>query len=137
MKSIRPSLVRNPLARRLCRTFQGFRQYMSLSAPPLLRRLATGQRVHVTEAAVRLIVADPARFPVLSTWLNAQWYLMWVSTVSGQTPARDKIDDFRHFTESARCDVFVTDDRDLVKRAQDISPFRPTLSWDDLRVRLS
>jgi hypothetical protein len=59
-----------------------------------------------------------------------------VSTVSGNTPARDKINDFRHFTESARRDIFVRDDRDLPKRAQDISPFRPTLSWNDLRVRL-
>ena len=137
MRSIRSALDGNALARRLCRTFQGFRQYMSLTAPPMLRRLASGQRVRVTEPGIRLILADHERFPVVTTWLNAQWYLMWVSTMYQNVPARDKLDDFRHLTESARCDVFVTAERGLLKRAHDIRPFRPTISWDDLRARLS
>lgn len=137
MRSIRSALARNALARKLCKTFQGFRQYMSLTAPPLFRRLALGQRVRVTEPGIRLILADLGKFPVVSTWLNAQWYMMWVSAKDRNVPARDKLDDFRHLTESARCDVFVTDDRGFVKRAHNISPFRPTISWDDLHARLS
>jgi hypothetical protein len=59
------------------------------------------------------------------------------STFLNVQPAWDKTDDYRHLLESARCDVFVTDDRNLARRAPELSPFRPTISWQDLYERLS
>jgi hypothetical protein len=73
---------------------------------------------------------------VLTTYLNCEWHLLFVAVVQGVDPGDDAQDDLRHLIESARCDVFVTVDGTLLRRASVLSPCRPSQSWEDFNRQL-
>lgn len=131
MMLARDFLSRNPDRRPQMRTFAGFREQVLPTGRQTLRNLATRHGITVHDSRLDAILNDPGLFPVLNTWLNAQWYLVYVSAMHQAVPSPDKLDDFRHLIESANCDVFVTNDTELVHRSQTIQPFRATSSWNN------
>ena len=136
-----PNIARTntKLLRRLrgVQTFDEFRSTLRHTGAAALMDLAKRQRIPVRPAALSRVSTRPDDFPVLTAWLNAQWHLAWVAAHHRRVPASDKLDDFRHLLESARCDAFVTEEGKLLKVGSAISPWRPCLAWDDLRARLA
>jgi hypothetical protein len=120
----------NLQALRKTTTFEAFRLRLLPSGPATLSELASWFRVKVSARALERVMASSSEFPTLTTWLNGQWYMGWVAVHKGEVPA--KLDDLRHLLESARCDAFVTDDRNLAKVGPVISPSRACLAGQDL-----
>lgn len=122
-------LARNPGLRPQMRTFSVFRQEAMQTAPRLLRNLARQHEIGLPDYATDRVLADPNRFPVLNTWLNAQWHLAFIASMHGTVPSADRLDDYRHLVESVTCDALVTNDEGLQRRSHDIRFFRMTLAW--------
>ncbi len=115
-------------------TFAGFREQVLHSARPLLIQRADRLSITVDDRALEVILNDPRRFPVLNTWLNAEWYFAFIEGMHQEVPSAHRIDDFRHLLESANCDFFVTNDVDLLRRGRDIRPFLdPILPWGEFK----
>jgi hypothetical protein len=133
MELARDFLSQHPERRKQMKTFNGFRTQVLPTAQAALRDLAAQHGILVGESSLDRIPYNPERFPVLNTWLNAQWYIVYVAAMHENVPSSDKIDDFRHLVESALCDIFITNDADLVKRSRDIRPFKATSSWEDFK----
>jgi len=118
------------------KTFEEFhKQLLPFLGPELLRDLATRQKVEFEHSHNR-ILGKYDSFPAINTEINAQLYLLFVAGIHGDVPSADRFDDFRHLVESAHCDCFVTDEKKLLNRSQDIRPFKPTISWDQFHSSL-
>jgi hypothetical protein len=132
---VRAHLAAHPEDAPRLRTFNGYRAFAleQGAGNQLVRRLAERNAVTMDARGVDRILHDPAAFPALTTWLNGQFYLAWIAGVQGATPSRDKLDDYRHLIEAARCQVFVTHDAELLRRARDLRPDLPMTAWDEFR----
>lgn len=128
--------TRDPSVRKRCKTVDGFRREFGHLAIDILRELTRQQRLKTLTGTLQVVLRDPDRFPLLSTWLNAQWYEAWISASTGSAPAADKRDDFRHLVESATSDVFVTAEVNLLRRAAELSPYRQAMSATALLAAL-
>ena len=115
------------------KTFEEFhRQLVPLFGPDFLRDLAARHKIKFKYSHNR-ILGNYDSFPVINTEINAQFYLLFIAVIHGDTPSADKFDDFRHLVESASCDCFVTQEKKLLNRGQEIRPFKRSISWEQFR----
>jgi len=114
-------------------TFDGFREQVNKLGlgVDVLKQLTAQHGFSVRDSTYRTILRSRGEYPVLTTYLNCQWHMLFVAVIQGVDPADDAQDDLRHLIESARCDLFVTADRKLLGRVSLLSPSRPGQSWED------
>ena len=60
----------------------------------------------------------------------------YVPAIHKDNPSRGKLDDFRHLIDSSVCDLFVTQDKGILDRWEDLRPFKLVEAWDTFRERL-
>ncbi len=115
------------------RTFAGFKEQVNNLGLGIdvLRQMSAQHGFGIRDSTYRTILRTPEEFPVLTTYLNCQWHMLFVAVMHGVDPAEDAQDDLRHLIESARCDLFVTADGKLLRRVSLLSPSRPGQSWED------
>lgn len=97
----------------------------------VLKQLTAQHGFRVRDSTYTTVLRSPEEYPVLTTYLNCQWHMLFVAVMHGVDAADDAQDDLRHLIESARSDLFVTADRKLLRRVSALSPSRPGQSWED------
>lgn len=116
------------------KTFEMLQKELKPGRPSWLKQFAERKRRKVTTYAIDRILADPLRYPLLNTVVFSQEYLYFISTFHKKAPGKDTLDDFRQLVESSVCDLFITNDENLLRQSQTIRPFKPALSWEKFRV---
>jgi len=116
------------------KTFESLQEELKPGRAGRLMQFAKRNRIKVSEGAIGRMLSSPERFPLVVTQLFAQEYLFYISASHKTAPGKDKLDDFRHLVESATCDLFVTDDGDLLTQSQKIRPFKPPMPWGDFKL---
>jgi hypothetical protein len=123
---VREYVLANPQARKRMKTFDGFKEEMR----PLWRRFITKRTGPLSGLITDRILRWPQNFPVINTWLNVQLYLSFLSSRSTQPPSAGRLDDYRNAIESNAANLFVTNDKKLLRVYPVINPFCPLDSWD-------
>jgi hypothetical protein len=94
--------------------------------PNLIYRLLKGKvsQIEARELNMRLV-----SFPAIRTAAMANAYLTSILIIHGVAPGKDKIDDYRHLIEASYCDVFISDDNQLIKNIPQINPNIEVVEW--------
>lgn len=65
---------------------------------------------NLTNTETMKFLSEPNSYPALKTLIRAELYLNYLVLTSGNRPAKDKTDDFRHLIDSSYCSALVTND---------------------------
>jgi hypothetical protein len=71
---------------------------------------------------------NPAKYPYINTWINAQSYINFASLLNGAKP-KNSTSDFRHLIFANAAGTFVTDDKRLF--GSEVCPYIEFLTWDE------
>lgn len=118
----------SPPEKRL-RTFEDIFEYYKNDLSTLLSYIFEDKFTNIQTSS---IIEKIDKYPVISSRLRAELYLIYVYLVHKVVPANDKVDDHRHLIEAAYCDAFITNDRQLINNANKISPHLEVVKWDTL-----
>lgn len=72
------------------------------------------------------------QFPCLKATVMANIYMIFVAVVHKNVPARDKVDDHRHIIEASYCDVFVTEEGQLLANVPRINSRIQPIKWSTI-----
>ncbi len=118
----------NPPQDRLC-TFEDVTSYYRDSFPMLVKKILNDVP---TESVAHQIAGTLDSYPAIRSAVMANMYLVFVESVQKVVPATDKVDDHRHLIEASYCDVFITQEKQLLNNVQKINPELRAISWSDL-----
>lgn len=111
------------------RTYDDVLTYFSDELPAMIHEILKGgiNAIEAKELALRL-----DSFPALRSTVRANLYLCFIHIVHSTSPAKDKIDDYRHLIDASYSSAVITDDTQLHKTSPRINPTLNVLSWGDL-----
>ena len=72
-----------------------------------------------------MIAAAIDHYPAIRTSVYYWWNAEFICLAHGRAPSVDKVDDYRHVVEASYCDVFVSNDGQLLRS---VSRLHPTLA---------
>lgn len=111
------------------RTFDGYLNFHSQSFSKVIE-LIFNNSISSKEA---LYLADNMEsLPVLRSCVRANFYLCFLLFTNPNNPKKDKVDDHRHVLEASHCDVFITEDKQLLKSTNGINPDVIPLKWSSI-----
>jgi hypothetical protein len=116
------------------KTFEDLQKELTPGRAGWLKNFAKKKGYEATNDTMGRVLADPIQYPILNTVVSSQGYLYFITAFHKTAPGKDTLDDFRHLVESAMCDLFVTDDADLLKQSKRIRPFKPVASWSEFKT---
>ena len=102
-----------------------FQQVEAFFRPDLARFIGGLLGPKISAEGARLMAATIDRYPAIHTSVYYFWNAMSICLVNGCAPSKDKVDDYRHIVEASYCDVFISNDSQLLSS---ISRFHPTLA---------
>lgn len=118
----------NTPQRRL-RNFEDVILYYRDSFPLLVKTILNDMP---TESVAHKIAENLDSYPAIRSAVRANMYLFFIQLVSKVVPATDKVDDHRHLIEASYCDVFVTQEKQLLNNVQKINPKLKAISWSEI-----
>lgn len=68
---------------------------------------------------------SPQKYPFINTFINVQIYLNYLALNYENSPTRHSSDDFRHLVDASATDLFVCNDKKLMKNAAKICYTKP------------
>lgn len=72
------------------------------------------------------------QFPCLKATVMANFYMTFIAVVHKDVPATDKVDDHRHIIEASYCDVFVTEEKQLLANVPRINSRIKPIKWSTI-----
>lgn len=115
------------------KTFEDVVSYYKDGIPQIIEQILTG----VADARQsHEISKNLDRFPALKSTVMANLYTIFIAIVHQEIPGTDKIDDHRHIIEASYCDLFVTEEKQLLKNVQKINPSLTAKKWSDIGKRV-
>ena len=116
------------------KTFEDLQRELTPGRSGWLKNFAKKKGYGATTDTMGRILADPIQYPILNTVVSSQEYLYFINIFHKAAPGKDTLDDFRHLVESSMCDLFVTNDGNLLRQSQTIRPFKPVASWPEFKA---
>lgn len=111
------------------RSFEDVCKYYENGIPELIEQILKG----IASPIQALDMADKLNnFPLLKSVVMANLYLIFIAIVHKNTPATDKVDDHRHIIEASYCDVFVTEEKQLLSNAGKINSSLRPMKWSTM-----
>lgn len=112
--------------------FRTFRQVEAHFLPKLSAMVQALDELDLHAGEAEQIAERIDSFPAIRSsiyfWLNAQY----ICLAHGTTPSVDKVDDYRHCIESSYCDLFVSNDHQLLRSLERMQPRVAPLAISDL-----
>ncbi|MDA2935125.1 hypothetical protein MYX82_12410 [Acidobacteria bacterium AH-259-D05] len=128
--------VRNqdPQLAKTLKSFEDVFQYAESEGqlPRLVTDILQGVRISVNSHEAKELSLRLPSFPALHSLVRANIYICFIQIVERVQPARDRLDDFRHFIESSYSETMLTEDGGILRRAPDIAPNLLVKSLDDI-----
>ena len=109
------------------RTFEEVFNYYESHIPIFVE-----QMLNATPAQASGIAERIDEFPLLRSIVRANLYLVFVAVAHKATAATDKIDDHRHVIDASYCDIFVTEERQLLSNVRKLNPDLEPVKWSTL-----
>jgi len=122
----RAIFLENPPDKKL-HSFEDVLKYYQPSIPVFVEQILTATPAHATDMAERI-----SEYPLLRSTVLANLYLVFVAVVHKDVPATDKIDDHRHVIDASYCDVFVTEEKQLLSNVKKINPDLKPVQWSTM-----
>lgn len=111
------------------RSFEDVSKYYENRIPELIEQILKG----IASPSQALDMAGKLNnFPLLKSTVMANLYLIFIAIVHKNTPATDKVDDHRHIIEASYCDVFVTEEKQLLSNARKINSSLRPMKWSTM-----
>lgn len=114
------------------RRFRTFEQVEAFFRPDLARFVAGLDGLSLSIDEAEAIAAAIDRYPAIRTSVYFCWNALFICLVDGRVPSVDKVDDYRHVIEASYCDVFVSNDNQLLRSIPRLHPTLAALRIDDL-----
>jgi hypothetical protein len=110
--------------------FRSFEQVEAFFRPDLPRFIAGLGGLTIEEAGV--VAATIERYPTVRASVYYWWNAQFICLVNRRVPSVDKVDDYRHVVEASYSDVFVSNDRQLLRSLPRLQPTLVPLALDAL-----
>jgi len=111
------------------KTFEDVVSYYNDGIPQIVKQILFG---NAYASRSQEISRNLDRLPALKSTVMSNLYTIFIAVVHGEIPNTDKIDDHRHLIEASYCDVFVTEEKQLVKNVRRINPLLVAKKWSDI-----
>jgi hypothetical protein len=120
--------LNNPPVKKL-HSFEDVVKYYESDIPILIEQIYKGA---ASTDEAKDMAGKIDQFPCLKATVMANLYLDFIVVVHKTPPATDKVDDHRHIVDASYCDVFVTEENQLLANVPRINSRLKPIKWSTI-----
>lgn len=106
-----------------------FDQFYNAACADLLEIISAVVKIPISHHEAESLSRRIDEFPCLKAVVRANVYLTYIMSRNRVAPSYDRVDDFRQVADASYCHIFVSNDRQLLRTANRISPQLKFVAW--------